>query len=64
LKNLSVIFLVLLLWLNAPAQSCLPEGIILASQEQVDLFRQNNPGCEIIEGNVQICGEDISNLDS
>jgi hypothetical protein len=64
MKNLSALFLGLSLWLNVAAQSCLPEGILLSSQEQIDQFRQNYPGCTSIVGNVQICGDDINNLDS
>ena len=37
-------------------QSCLPEGIIFTSQEQIDNFQINNPGCTEIEGNVEIAG--------
>ncbi|MEE4258450.1 MAG: T9SS type A sorting domain-containing protein [Bacteroidales bacterium] len=48
------------------AQGCLPEGITFTTQEQIDNFQSENPGCTEIEGNV-IVGRitestDISNL--
>ncbi len=44
------------------SQSCLPEGIILSNQAQIDSFQINYPGCQRIEGNVKIEGHDIRNL--
>lgn len=44
------------------AGSCLPKGIIFSTQEQIDDFRINNPGCTEIEGNVTITGNRITNL--
>ena len=44
------------------AQSCLPEGITFTTQAQIDSFAISYPGCTIIEGDVKISGEDISNL--
>ncbi len=41
---------------------CLPEGITFNSQEQIDNFQTNYPGCTVIEGDVNIKGEDITNL--
>lgn len=38
------------------SQGCLPEGIILNSQEDVNDFASNYPGCTVIEGHVQIGG--------
>jgi hypothetical protein len=35
-------------------QGCLPEGITFTTQEQIDNFQINYPGCTEIEGNVQI----------
>jgi hypothetical protein len=41
-----------MLFLNVlHAQSCLPEGITYTTQEQVDNFPANYPGCKVIEGN-------------
>jgi hypothetical protein len=43
-------------------QPCLPEGIIFTTQEQIDSFQANYPGCTEIIGNVTILGDDINNL--
>ena len=42
--------------------NCLPEGIYFSSQEQIDNFQLNYPGCTEITGYVTINGSDISNL--
>jgi hypothetical protein len=47
---------------SCPSSSCLPEGITFTTQEQIDNFQTNYPGCNEIEGNVTINGIDISNL--
>jgi hypothetical protein len=39
---------------NANAQSCLPQGITFTTQEQIDNFQTNYPGCTEIEGDVKI----------
>lgn len=44
------------------AQNCLPDGITFASQEEIDDFQDNYPGCIKIEGQVVIEGGDIFNL--
>ncbi|MBC8486942.1 MAG: T9SS type A sorting domain-containing protein [Bacteroidetes bacterium] len=46
------------------SQSCLPEGISFDTQEQIDNFQNNYPGCTEIEGSVSIDEEDdpITNL--
>ena len=46
------------------SQNCLPDGIIFTSQAQIDSFKINYPGCSIVEGDVRIEGNDISNVDS
>ena len=43
---------------------CLPDGISLSSQEDVDAFPANYPGCDRMLGNLYISGSDITNLDS
>ncbi|MCB2222372.1 MAG: metallophosphoesterase [Bacteroidetes bacterium] len=43
-------------------QSCLPEGITFTTQEQIDNFQNDFPNCTEIEGNVQIEGDEITNL--
>jgi hypothetical protein len=42
--------------------SCLPEGITFTTQEEIDNFQTNYPGCTEIEGGVTISGNDINNL--
>jgi hypothetical protein len=44
------------------SQGCLPNGITFTTQEQIDNFQTNYPGCTEIEGDVTIQGEDITNL--
>jgi hypothetical protein len=44
------------------SQPCLPEGITFTTQEQIDNFQTNYPGCTEIEGDVGIGGYDITNL--
>ena len=41
---------------------CLPEGITFSTQEEIDNFQTNYPGCTEIEGSVTIDGYDINNL--
>ena len=43
-------------------QPCLPEGIEFTTQEQIDNFQVNYPGCNEIEGDVSISGHDITDL--
>lgn len=45
------------------AQSCLPDGIDFTNQDQINNFQADYPGCSQIEGNVEISGADITNLD-
>ena len=47
---------------NAVPTSCLPEGITFETQEEIDNFQANYPGCTEIEGDVTIGGYYISNL--
>ena len=44
------------------SQSCLPLGITFSTQEQIDNFEINYPGCTEIEGTVFIEGNDITNF--
>jgi hypothetical protein len=46
------------------SQSCLPEGITFSTQEQIDSFQANYPGCTIIEGSVQVQEESDGNITS
>ena len=43
--------------------SCLPNGITFTTQQQIDDFQTNYPGCTEIEGFVNIIDGDIFNLD-
>jgi hypothetical protein len=61
-KSILLIAAVLISFAAATAQSCLPEGIIFSTQEQIDNFQTNYPGCTEIEGDVTIFGNDITNL--
>jgi hypothetical protein len=45
------------------AQKCFPNNGIFTTQEDVDQFRKNNPGCVELEGGVIITGL-VNNLDS
>lgn len=47
---------------SALSQSCLPEGITFLTQQEIDDFQANYPGCAVIEGDVWIHGYDIQNL--
>lgn len=46
------------------SQPCPQEGITLTSQEQIDSFPANYPGCTEIGGYLQIAGFNIEGLDS
>ncbi|MCK4678833.1 MAG: T9SS type A sorting domain-containing protein [Bacteroidales bacterium] len=62
-KKALIIFILFLFYGTASPQSCLPEGITFTTQEQIDNFQTNYPGCTEIEGDVEINGNDITNLD-
>jgi hypothetical protein len=47
----------------APPLPCLPGGIVFNSQVEINNFPTLYPGCTEIQGNVEINGVDISNLD-
>lgn len=64
MKKLSITLLFISLFLQGTGQSCLPEGISFSTQAQINNFQNNYPGCSVIEGDVHICGDDITNLDS
>ncbi len=42
-KSLLLIAVMLISFIAATAQSCLPEGIIFSTQEQIDNFQTNYP---------------------
>ena len=65
MKKLSItVFILVFCQVSAYSQSCLPEGIHFSTQEQIDQFQVNYPGCSQIEGDVLINsgGGDITNL--
>ena len=60
-----IILVTLLLLVNQViliSQPCLPDGITFTTQEQIDDFQDNYPGCSEIEGDLIISGSEISNL--
>ena len=57
-----IIFLLIFLQISASSQPCLPEGITFTTQSQIDNFQVNYPNCTEIEGDVEIYGNDITNL--
>jgi len=66
MKNLILIVLIpihiSLFTIQLLSQPCLPEGITFTTQEEIDNFQTNYPNCTEIEGNVEIYGSNISNL--
>jgi len=64
MKYYMIILLVLLMCYQTRtfSQSCLPEGIRFETQEQLDNFQIDYPGCTEIEGCLIICGDNITNL--
>jgi len=44
------------------SQGCLPDGIIFTTQTEIDNFQTNHPNCSEIEGDVNIEGDNIVNL--
>ena len=62
-KLASAIFILFLVYGTASPQSCLPDGITFTTQEQIDNFQTNYPGCTEIEGDVIIMVDVITNLD-
>jgi hypothetical protein len=59
-----ILFIVIIFFYmtEVSSQSCLPQGITFNTQEQVDNFQTNYPGCAVIEGDVLIEGNNIYNL--
>jgi len=64
-KTIIIIIIILISFFEKSlmSQSCLPEGIIFNTQDQIDNFQVNYPNCTKIEGNVTIQGYiSITNL--
>ena len=66
MKKLELLLFLTFLFLigKAHSQNCIPSVIIFTTQQQVDDFPSTYPGCTIIDGNVGVAGNDITNLDS
>jgi len=66
MKNLTLIIVITLhvslFTFHSFSQPCLPEGITFTTQAQIDSFQINYPNCTEIEGDVEINGDDITNL--
>ena len=63
MKKLYILLIALLIASSVRAQSCLPEGFTFTTQDQIDGFQSNYPGCVSIEGDVIIKGgNDITDL--
>ena len=62
MKKLSLVTVFLIvLCLSASSQLC-PDSLYFTSQAQIDSFQISYPGCTEIDGNVDIYGNDITNL--
>jgi len=57
-----IIFTTLIIQFSAISQPCLPGGYTFLTQAQIDNFQTYYPNCTEIEGDVEIYGEDITNL--
>lgn len=62
LIRLTIILLIIGMHYTALSQGCLPNGIVLAAQIDIDNFQTNFPDCIEIEGNITIEGPNITNL--
>lgn len=62
MKKIYFILFFALLGSMGLSQSCLPEGIVFSTQSQIDNFKSNYPNCTVIEGDVLISGNNITNL--
>jgi hypothetical protein len=62
MKKLFIVLLALWAASSTTTQACLPGGITFTTQQQVNAFQTNYPGCKQIEGDVTIYGYNITNL--
>lgn len=62
MKKIILFALLSIISLLGFSQSCLPEGIVLTTQSQVDSFQYNYPGCTQIEGTLEIKGNGITDI--
>ena len=64
MKNkLSILMALLCLPFFLLSQACLPEGITFETQEDIDNFSTNYPGCTHVYGDITTTGSGITNLD-
>jgi hypothetical protein len=64
MKKLTLLFVLFVCTYSiSHSQGCLPEGITFSTQAQIDNFQNDYPGCTVIEGDVEIYGDDINNID-
>ncbi len=61
-KTTFLVIICLVMQIDMFAQGCLPNGIFIDSQLEIDNFQSNYPGCTEIEGYLTINGDDITNL--
>jgi len=62
-KAISIVLLAIGMHFTTYSQTCLPDGITFSTQDQIDNFQSDYPGCTEIIGSVYIEGSDIQNLD-
>ena len=63
MKKTAIMFLLnLIIYISGFSQGCFPDGLELTSQNEIDNFQINNPGCIAIDGGLFINGTDISDL--
>ena len=62
MKQLFILLFSLLVSVGIYSQACLLDGITFNTQQQIDDFQINYPGCTEIDGFVSIHGDNISDL--
>lgn len=60
MKYLTLVVALLFMGIELQAQGCLPSGVSLTSQSDIDNFEINNPSCSHIQGNVIIVSNSLS----
>ena len=43
-------------------EGCAPEEVVFSSQEEIDNFQSNYPGCTVMAGDITISGNNITNF--
>ncbi len=62
MKKILLFILIIGLNISSYAQLCLPNGVIFSNQEDIDNFSTIYPSCTKIIGNVEVTGDNITNL--